>query len=33
MREFFDEVVRSLKELLGILYTMIVLWFKKTKKR
>jgi len=32
MKAFFDEVVKSLKELLNILYTMIVLGFKKTKK-
>lgn len=33
MKDFFDELVRSLKELFGVLYTMIVLWFKKTNKR
>lgn len=33
MKEFFDKVMKSLKELFGVFYTMIVLWFKKTKKR
>lgn len=33
MKDFFDELVQSLKELLGTLGTIIVLWFKKMKKR
>lgn len=32
MKEFFNELVQSLIDLFRLLGTMIVLWFKKTKK-